>query len=74
MAFVLWVDVFLQMSKGPIVAEVENWDLDIELSDCVPTVDIIKWSFHGCVQLYIAAAFSFPLSQLHFFEIAKLTL
>jgi len=69
MAFVFWEDVFLQMSKGPIVAEVENWDLGIELSDCVPTVDIIKWSFHGCVQLYNAVAFSFPLSQLHFFKL-----
>ncbi len=69
MAFVLWVDVFVQMSKGPIVAEVENWDLGIELSSCVPTVDIIKWSFHACVQLYNAAAFSFPLCQLQFFKL-----
>jgi hypothetical protein len=69
MAFVLWVDVFLQMSKGHIVAEVENWDLGIELSDCVPTVGIIKWSFHEGVQLYNAAAFSFPLCQFQFFKL-----
>jgi hypothetical protein len=66
MAFVLRVDVFLQMSKGPIVADVENWDLGIELSYCVPTVDIIKWSFHACVQLYNAAAFSFLLVNSSF--------
>lgn len=69
MAFVLQVDVFLQMSKGPIVAEVENWDLGIELSYCVPTVDIIKSSFHACVQLSNAVAISFPLCQLQFFKL-----
>jgi hypothetical protein len=61
--------VFFQMSKGSIVAEVENWDLGIELSYCAPTVHIIKWSFHACVQLYNAVAFSFPLCQLQLFKL-----
>lgn len=71
MAFVLRVDVFLQMSKGPIVADVKNEDLGIELSYCVATLDIIKWSFHACVQLCNAAAFSFPLCQLQFFKLSS---
>ncbi len=63
MAFVLQVDVFLQMSKGPIVAEVENWDLGIELSYCGNLFSSLSTPVFQIAKL-TSRKFNFPICQL----------